>query len=153
MPLLPVRLKKWLEENAHLYLSRKGRVQRYDDDPDDVTTAFFGGFKPPPCLQHNHPAREYLKVKLQQPQLETGWQASQEWSEDEARVDWTFKDGDWNWLGKAIKPESCGRKHSSNLDVFAAAVVTLDAEGWKIPVVCRDKDLRKGGANAYQRCR
>lgn len=37
-------------------------MQRYDDDPDDVTTAFFGGFKPPPCLQHNHPAREYLKV-------------------------------------------------------------------------------------------
>lgn len=53
-----------------------------------------------------------FQVKLQQPQLETGWQASQDWSEDEARVDWTFKDGDWNWLGKAIKPESCGRKHS-----------------------------------------
>lgn len=32
------------------------------------------------------------------------------------------------------------------LDFFMAA------EGWKIPVVCRDKGLWKGGANAYQRC-
>jgi len=47
---------------ACLYLSRKGRIPRYEGDPAGITIAFSGGFKSSPYLQHNHPATGVVKA-------------------------------------------------------------------------------------------